>query len=1142
MTSIVPMSDSTPSLDDAARQRAIMTEGSVLVQAPAGSGKTTLLAQRYLHLLAMVETPEQILALTFTRRAAQEMRDRVIHALRAARQTQCPPDFHKQTWELALAAQRHMDDLQINLEHNPARLRIETIDSFNAWLARQLPISAGSGSGLHMADEVKSLYEEAARRALAHEADDRFGAAVDRVLALSDQRWHRMLKLIAAMLPSRDRWLPLLAGDLHAASILDDSQLGRVRQHFDEDLALLVSRALGRAYDAIGREKMATLSQQMRAAAQRLLETDAADLTPGLLQWHQPPIDLRADTTDLARWRSVVALLLSAKGEYRKRLTKAQGFPPQCADKSVMLDLMTELERDPMILVALAEIRDLPMPAYTDEQWARVRDVAQVLVLAAAQLTEVFREAGGVDFPAVSLAALRALGSASAPSDLSLRLDYRLQHILVDEFQDTSGAQLDLLRLLTAGWQRGDGRSLFCVGDPMQSIYGFRQAEVRAFLELAEEGIGDLRFEVERLSSNFRSSKSLVDWINACFSQVMPLVDNRERGAIAFRLSESVGEKGGSVYPAVRIEGFATRGDEAFAIAAMIAQRVDLQAGRIVVLVRAKSHAREIAAALRERGIAFRAVDIEPLHDRAVVRDLVMLTRALVHLGDRTAWFAVLRAPWVGLSLSDLLVLARAAPIVCDALANDVTLAALSESGRARCQWLRQVLESAQRTRHHSTLARWVESTWLSLGGATLASGPDDLEHVRVAFSRLRVLEQYGLPDAADLAQSFEGLFASNMAPAAVEIMTIHKAKGLEFDTVILPALDRYTAHNGDPLLLSHQFARSLRDGMVMAARPPLGAEKDLLFEFLRRQARDSASLEADRLLYVACTRAKSQLILTATLREATEIDGALEPLDMPAWKPRAGSLLAVLWRFFSAEFMASELIAAARIAPSSGSRTHDAKRAPRGGVLYRVPVDFRPEVAAAAAAATPLSSNLSRAEIPIFDWAGETARRVGSLVHAELQAMQLDRSDEPSIRAREPQFRHWLALQGVPADRLSEASMRVMSALLAVQADARGRWILKPDHREAVREHALSGIWRGEVVRVVFDRSFIDEQGVRWVIDYKTSQHTGSGLDAFLDREVERYQPQMQRYAALAQKMGPQPVRLGLYFPLMRAWREWQP
>ena len=201
-------------------------------------------------------------------------------------------------------------------------------------------------------------------------------------------------------------------------------------------------------------------------------------------------------------------MLLTAGNKLRKRVDKNLGFPPACAEKELIQALLEELERRDSAadaVAALCAVRDLPEPRYDDSDWERVRDVAQVLVLAAADLDGVFREKGTVDFPAVSMTALRALGTSEAPTDLSLRLDYRLQHLLLDEFQDTSATQLDLVQQLTAGWQRGDGRSVFCVGDPMQSIYGFRQAEVRAFLDLAEEGLGEVQFEVERLSCNFRS-------------------------------------------------------------------------------------------------------------------------------------------------------------------------------------------------------------------------------------------------------------------------------------------------------------------------------------------------------------------------------------------------------------------------------------------------------------------------------------------------------------------------------------------------------------------------------------------------------------------------------------------------------------
>jgi ATP-dependent exoDNAse (exonuclease V) beta subunit len=1115
--------------DQSARSHAVDDDASVLVQAPAGSGKTTLLTQRYLRLLGRVDGPERILALTFTRKAADEMRQRVIDALGSAALSECPPGTNAATWALAVGARNHLRSLAIDVEQHPSRLRIETIDSFNAWLASQMPIASGAGGRLKMLDDPRASYQEAARRALAHGAPDPFGEAVERTLAVGDQRWSQLLGMIAEMLKSRDRWLGLLAGRLGVTGALDAAQLGRVRAHFDEDLALLVTRTLKDAAGVLGADVIASLPPLMRAAARRL---DSE--RPDLAAWLEPSGALRAEASDIERWRALAGLLLTKDGGLRKRFDRRQGFPPGCAELPPMKGLMDGLDSLPGAARALAGVRGLPDPRYGDDDWIRVRDAAQVLVLAAAELDEVFREQGAVDFAAVSLAALRALGTDESPTDLSLRLDYRLQHLLLDEFQDTSGAQLELIRMLTAGWQRGDGRSVFCVGDPMQSIYGFRQAEVRAFLELAETGIGDLRFDVRRLSSNFRSIPALVHWVNDCFERIMPRTDDRERGAIAFRPSDSEVEAIDERTPAVSLRTFASPADEAKAVAELIeTRRARHPAWRIAVLVRARAHAREIALALRSRGIAFRAVEIEPLQDRAVVRDLVMLICALVHLGDRTAWLAVLRAPWAGLQLSDLLIIAGSGPTVWEALGEQGTLERLSVDGAARCRRLKRILDDAFRVRSHTELPRWVERAWLALGGAACAADERGLAHVHTVLTRLRDLAERGLPDSAELAARFADLYADGGAEGAVEIMTIHKAKGLEFDLVIVPALERHARPSGSPLLLTHQFARTEREGMVMAARPPIGAGNNRLFDFLRTQARDAGRLEAQRLLYVACTRAKSELHLYAAPGSREDPDAAAgdngeEAPD--ARRPHPGSLLAVLWSAVRAQFIADA---------QSGAETPSALR---GGPLRRVPAAWVPEQDAEGLPAAILATADARAEAPVFDWAGETARRVGSLVHAELQVMNLDIHDEAAIRSRAPHFRRWLALNGVPGERLAESTERVIAALSAVRADPRGRWILKQGYRDDFREHAVSGHWRGEILRAVFDRTFIDERGIRWVIDYKTSRHSGGSLEAFLDSEVGRYRPQLERYAVLARRLGPEPVRVGLYFPLIGAWREWSP
>jgi ATP-dependent helicase/nuclease subunit A len=293
-------------VDAAARRHAVEATGSVLVQAPAGSGKTTLLSQRYLRLLATVDAPERILALTFTRRAAQEMRERVMKAL------------HSPTSDLGMAAQRRMSELGLDLRRHPSRLRIETIDAFNAWLAGQLPITAGAGSRLNLTENAKPLYEEAARRALAHDLTDPFGHAVDRVLALDDQRWLSLVRLISQMLPSRDGWLPLLGG---ASSRCHSARREDNCSGFDATwmrICICWCHALcARRMNSSGPERLEVLCRLVRGAAMRI-----EDAPPPLQAWQADDCELTADAAHIDRWRGIAEMLLTKDDEYRKQLTR----------------------------------------------------------------------------------------------------------------------------------------------------------------------------------------------------------------------------------------------------------------------------------------------------------------------------------------------------------------------------------------------------------------------------------------------------------------------------------------------------------------------------------------------------------------------------------------------------------------------------------------------------------------------------------------------------------------------------------------------------------------------------------------------------------------------------------------------------
>jgi ATP-dependent exoDNAse (exonuclease V) beta subunit len=171
-------------------------------------------------------------------------------------------------------------------------------------------------------------------------------------------------------------------------------------------------------------------------------------------------------------------------------------------------------------------------------------------------------------------------------------------------------------------------------------------------------------------------------------------------------------------------------------------------------------------------------------------------------------------------------------------------------------------------------------------------------------------------------------------------------------------------------------------------------------------------------------------------------------------------------------------------------------------------------------------------------------SRHVGTLVHRELDRLCRPDVQTPptSLGSAKPRLMAELAELGVPPDRCEAACERVLAAMERTLADERGRWLLGIDSRirDASSELAISGVVDGQILEGVIDRTFVDESGQRWIVDFKTSTHEGGGLEAFLDEEVVRYRPQLERYARLMQAYRPdETVRAALYFPVLRQWRE---
>jgi ATP-dependent exoDNAse (exonuclease V) beta subunit len=1119
--------------DAATRARALDPGHSFIVQAPAGSGKTELLTQRYLRLLASVEHPEQVLAITFTRKAAAEMRGRILSAMQAAAGP-APQEPHKRaTWDLARAVREVDARRDWRLLEHAARLRVQTIDALNAMLARRLPVLAGTGAALEPTDDPKPLYEAACEQLMERLGDGSAEASkLESLIVHLGHRVDRLISLLIDLLAKRDQWLhPVISarGSEGLRPVLEDA------------LNAVIERHLGVLCSKLGTEYRDELWQLTRYAAENLLQEPSLNgtrraLLEACVSFGDVP---GAQGRALQAWQAIASTLFKPDGDLYRQITKVQGFPTtHPAVKARMERVLADLAEDEGRCELLGALRHLPRPVYADDQWEILEALLIVLPLAVAELQLVFQSQGRADYIEGALRALQALGPPDEPTDLALVFDYRLRHILVDEFQDTSFAQLDLLERLTAGWSEGDGRTLFCVGDPMQSIYRFRQAEVGLFIELKKRGLRNLRLEPLTLSANFRSTSSIVGWVNNVFPAVLARTDDAEQGAVRYSPSFAANKStAGGVHVHPLIEGDASA-EAAHVVAIVLDALLQDEESRVAVLVTARSHIGRIASELAQAGIEVHAVDIERLAERPVVQDLIALTRALVHLADRTAWLAVLRAPWCGLTLQDLHALAAgdASATINEMLAMSLQPradVALSDDGRTRLLRVHAVLRTALAHRARQSLRDWIEATWNALGGPATLTRAQDLDDAQAYFDRLEEIETAGdLLDVARLEEQLESLFAQPQVrgKARVDVMTIHKAKGLEFDVVILPALQRWMKGEDRELMRWTRLA-GLPEGIVFAPVKAQGADADPIYRWIELLEKERTERERGRLLYVAATRAKRDLHLIGTVDLKETMDGAaVQP-------PRSGSMLSMLWHEVSAMFESAAVEAAGK--PSYATEVAPLK-------LRRLPLGWTLPEADAAVRSREVSIVDLSTDQPEFDWVTETSRHVGTLVHRELDRMTRANLANTSTATSPPPSRARLLAElaelGVPPDRCDAAADRVGEAISQTLADERGRWLLGSGGqiRDTESELALSGVVHGQLVEGVIDRTFVDAQGTRWIVDFKTSTHEGGGLERFLSEQVERYRPQLTRYARLLKMFKPgEKLRAALYFPLLKAWKE---
>ncbi|WP_299768620.1 UvrD-helicase domain-containing protein [uncultured Pseudoteredinibacter sp.] len=1169
--------------DHAAREQAIKATGSFAVAAPAGSGKTGLLTQRVLNLLANCEHPEEVLSITFTRKAAAEMQHRIHQALLSAHNAKTSPEnpHDALTWKLAQKVLQQDREKSWQLLLNPKRIRVQTIDGFCRSLARQLPLGSGLGALPETLDNPSLAYQQAIQNVFSRiEQDDALHYHWRQALKHLDNQLPQLQELMMNLLAKRDQWLHslyplfinaqsmhLTKGEQKQTQELGFNQIA-LRNWIEEQLSGI---ATAFSYEA---SELCTLADY--AATNLALEgkTDL-DYLRGIAALPQ------TNAEEILAWRQISHLLLSQTG-WRKQLNKNIGFispkdkdAKQAADakKQAFKALIARLSEIEGLQDKLQFLKILPPLRSCDSLEPLMMSLSYLMVLIAAELKLVFRRLGASDFIEVSQAALQALGNDDQPTDIALQLDYQVRHILVDEFQDTAQPQLQLLEKLTAEWQTDDGRTLFIVGDGMQSCYGFRDANVGIFLQARQQGIGAAPLKALDLTVNFRSQSGVVEWVNRVFKQAFPSQDDIGRGAV--RYSDSVAFKpqldGDACQTHIVVyseqhEVAQAREQQAELIAESVAKlRQDSPEDSIAILVRNRPHLKAVLQALEKRSLKWQATDIDPLSIRMAISDLISFTRCMLYPSDRLAWLSVLRSPLIGLNLEELWCLSNPLdaeleakneqglhdgfkrPIILSTLQDPSFLSSLSPDSKHRLQWFLKHYLAAQKNRGRKPLRQWIEGFWLSAGGPASLLEASDLENSESYFELLEK-EAWNISNWQDFEHKVNRLYAkaASAGDPKIQVMTIHKSKGLEFDHVFIPELERRPRSDESALFLWQQRINTQGQSDLLMA--PLASrefksiqddqavDQNGLYELLKEEEKLKNDYEATRLLYVACTRAIKKLHLYACLnvdKKALEKDSAEEYEQIPLKPPSSSSLLGKIWPAIKDE------VRTYHVSASNAGSAEALDRHPSE--------DFGLQLETHWVCPSFPENHLLRAyrgkefgeeeNMPdSYNVEQLFYRHLGTVLHRCLQQIGetgIEQWGPDKRSAMRPFWSVQLQQLGLWPSACEQACQLIDKALELSLADKQGRWLLDNQHQDSHFEWRL---WDSKGQReYIIDRCFV-YQGERWLVDYKSSLPSpGQDSEVFYQEEAATYQDQLQQYQRLLKQLGDEPIKSALYFPLMQ-------
>ncbi len=1108
--------------DEADRRAAVATfDRNLVVTAGAGTGKTTLLIDRLVHLLLRNPEPlkiTEIVALTFTNKATDEMKIRLRQRLRAlldVRLDRAPAGESEE--KIRREAESLIETYRLSKSEIDARIHdalrnlersdIGTIHSFAANLLRLYPLEAG----------VDPAFRE----------DD--GAAFDR---LFDDEWNLWL----------DRELAL--GSAHAAQwqkILPRCKLEHIkalaRSLAAENVDLRQNDAASGAIPPVLRAWLARLAQSAAA----LIERHPEDRQNEKLVRAARAVIAGYENSARLDSGAPECLLLAEKSINRA----TQGWSAE--DATEAQDLVRAARG---LLRVDAEL--------TGAIW-------RLLAPFAADFRERFIREGHVSFDGLLV---RARDLVRDQSRVRADLKRRYRAILIDEFQDTDPIQYEILLYLAEapGQAAADWRGvklapgkIFVVGDPKQSIYAFRRADIEAYLEVVEKIILAQSGRECRLTTNFRSNPAILDGVNGIFAKLIRAQDGVQPRYIAIHAAPGrsaapgalpkllarkiVSDRELSAESARRLEGESLArwlGEDVLGKLAIFDARgetVPARARDVAILLRKLTDIHDYLEPLRRRGIRYVVEGERHFYAAKEVIDAVNLLRAVENPHDRVALAGVLRSPLGGLTDQQLYDLSRARGLDYRAAKNlaggnfPPTLSELYDA-------LARLHEETRALPIGAAVARVFETLPVELIAAGYFHGEQAVANLEKLARQAELLGREGSTTLKEAIRQLEkrvlevkdegesALAEENLD--AVRVMSIHKAKGLEFPVVILAGcqagIEAGRGADGEALFDWSSGLTGMRIG-------PLA---DLAAVYIAEKSRRRSAEEQKRLLYVAMTRAREHLIVSCAPsgRRApgsflSMLDGVL---DQSIDRAAASETVAL-----GAGALAIEVVSEKPAAPGrAANRAAGSGKAPDWQAFldtWRRRADFYERARKAAAFLTP--TLLKRREESLTE-AGDTRSKrrdwqtpallVGDLAHRFLQ--RRDFSAAPGDC--ESALRDWLAGLALPAECASSRS-----EIAAELGEIFAAFARSPVYRELAgarilgREVPLLMPWDGAVMEGVIDVVY-EKDGLLYLADYKTDRVEPGELR----RAAERYRLQAEIYSpAVRQTLGREPAAFKVIF-----------